>query len=222
MVLLNSHLAELYSPPGWLEWISWVWVMQMQLFHGPYWQPLCWTRMLESGWVREAVWEGRMWTWTLRKSRLRKAGSRALDSRTDFGRSRVTSSSVTAGEARWDADVRSDIRVSLFLCDCCYIPQEGRGRFISLGAGEGYWIFEMWIVILEQDKNTSSKEVDLHWLGNVGWHLKNLIMNVKWEPLASLSFSLVTLSCQGASAEEIADVSLRLARWGWWRRRARQ
>lgn len=144
MVLLNSHLAELYSPPGWLEWISWVWVMQMQLFHGPYWQPLCWPRTLGSGWVRGVLWEGSMWARTLRKSRLGKAGSRELDPRTYFGRSRLTPSGLTAGEARWVADVRSDIRVSLFLCDCCCIPREGRGRFTSLGAGEGYRIFEMW------------------------------------------------------------------------------
>lgn len=39
----------------------------------------------------------------------------------------------------------------------------------------------------------------------LGGHLKNLIMNVKWEPLASLSFALVALSCQGAGAEEMAD-----------------
>lgn len=39
----------------------------------------------------------------------------------------------------------------------------------------------------------------------LGGHLKSLIMNERQEPLASLSFSLVALSCQGAGAEEVAD-----------------
>ena len=85
---------------------------------------------------------------------------------------------------------REYVKVSLFLCACCYIPHEG----CACELGKGLVHVKCEIVVLEQDKNTYSKEVyTLELLSNVKWPFQIFGHECQLEQLARLRhFSLVT------------------------------
>lgn len=74
----------------------------------------------------------------------------------------------------------------------------------ELGKGVAYLRGD--VIVLEWEKNKYAKEVHLELLGNVKGSLEILGYECKVRANGKVSsFLLVTLSCQSAGAEEIAD-----------------
>lgn len=111
------------------------------------------------------------------------------------------------GRPRWNTNAGSyygSAAVSKFLHDWCFLYSPCWMRQVHQPRGWGRVLYIWEVAIRGWEKNKYSKKVYLKFLCKVKWPFENFGCECKVRGEV-LTFSLVTLSCQGAGAEEMAD-----------------